>query len=149
MPNLIFFNRHEKGGHFAAWEQPEYLNRRSARGVPRHCAKRYIFIGGVMSTTQVAKAEVQPVDMKLEVVLLRVSDVDRAKAFYEKLGWRLDIDIAASEFRGVQITPHNSAASIIFGKGINARTPGQARASSSPSTTSTPPAPIYLRVAST
>ena len=77
-----------------------------------------------MSTTQVAKAEVQPVDMKLEVVLLRVSDVDRAKAFYEKLGWRLDIDIAASEFRGVQITPHNSATSIIFGKGINAANSG-------------------------
>jgi catechol 2,3-dioxygenase-like lactoylglutathione lyase family enzyme len=59
----------------------------------------------------------QPVDMKLEVVLLNVSDVDRAKAFYESLGWRLDIDIAGGEFRGVQITPHNSDASIIFGKG--------------------------------
>lgn len=77
-----------------------------------------------MSTTQVAKAEAQPVDMKLEVVLLRVSDVDRAKAFYEKLGWRLDIDIAAGDFRGVQITPHNSEASIIFGKGINAGNSG-------------------------
>jgi predicted enzyme related to lactoylglutathione lyase len=61
--------------------------------------------------------KVQPVDMKLEVVLLNVSDVDRAKEFYESLGWRLDIDIAGGEFRGVQITPHNSETSIIFGKG--------------------------------
>ncbi|HKG20852.1 MAG TPA: VOC family protein [Blastocatellia bacterium] len=63
-------------------------------------------------------------DMKLEVVLLGVSDVDRAKAFYENLGWRLDIDIAAGDFRGVQITPHNSEASIIFGNGITPAVPG-------------------------
>ncbi len=66
----------------------------------------------------------KPVDMKLEVVLLRVSDVDRAKAFYEELGWRLDIDVAAGGFRGVQITPHNSDASIIFGKGVTSAKPG-------------------------
>ena len=59
-----------------------------------------------------------PVDMKLEVVMLTVSDVDRAKAFYEKLGWRIDIDVAGGDFRGVQVTPHNSEASIIFGKGV-------------------------------
>jgi catechol 2,3-dioxygenase-like lactoylglutathione lyase family enzyme len=67
-----------------------------------------------------------PFDMKLEVVLLGVSDVDRAKAFYEKLGWRLDIDIAAGDFRGVQMTPHNSEASIIFGKGITSAKPASA-----------------------
>jgi catechol 2,3-dioxygenase-like lactoylglutathione lyase family enzyme len=67
--------------------------------------------------------EVQP-DMKLEVVVLSVSDVDRAKAFYGKLGWRLDIDIVAGDFRGVQVTPHNSEASIIFGKGITSAKPG-------------------------
>jgi catechol 2,3-dioxygenase-like lactoylglutathione lyase family enzyme len=67
-----------------------------------------------------------PFDMKLEVVLLSVSDVDRAKAFYENLGWRLDIDIAAGAFRGVQMTPHNSEASIIFGKGITSAKPGSA-----------------------
>lgn len=65
-------------------------------------------------------------DMKLEVVLLGVSDVDRAKAFYTKLGWRLDIDIANGDFRGVQVTPHNSEASIIFGKGTNLARPGAA-----------------------
>ena len=63
-------------------------------------------------------------DMKLEVVLLGVSDIDRAKAFYENLGWRLDIDIANGGFRGVQVTPHNSEASIIFGKGTNLAKPG-------------------------
>jgi len=84
-----------------------------------------ISIGGVMETTKTAKVE--PVDMKLEVVLLRVSDVDRAKAFYEKLGWRLDIDVAnGDDFRGVQMTPHNSEASIIFGKGITSAKPGSA-----------------------
>ena len=62
-------------------------------------------------------------DMKLEVILLGVSDVDRAKAFYENLGWRLDIDIANGDFRGVQMTPHNSEASIIFGKGITSSAP--------------------------
>ena len=77
-----------------------------------------------MATTNIAKVKPQPIDMKLEVVLVGVSDVDRAKAFYEKLGWRLDIDIAAGDFRGVQMTPHNSDTSIIFGKGITAAKPG-------------------------
>src|SRR4051794_24747518 len=63
-------------------------------------------------------------DMKLEVVILGVSDVDRAKAFYENLGWQVDIDIANGDFRGVQVTPHNSDASIIFGKGITSAQPG-------------------------
>ncbi len=58
-------------------------------------------------------------NMKLEVVIVPVSDVDRAKAFYEKLGFRLDIDYVADEnFRVLQFTPPNSEASIIFGKGI-------------------------------
>jgi catechol 2,3-dioxygenase-like lactoylglutathione lyase family enzyme len=59
-------------------------------------------------------------DIKLEVVILLVSDVDRAKAFYENLGWRLDADFASGDFRVVQLTPQNSEASIIFGKGITA-----------------------------
>src|SRR5947209_6969707 len=61
----------------------------------------------------------EPVDRKLEVVVLGVSDIDRAKAFYENLGWRLDADFATGDdWRVVQLTPHNSAASVIFGKGI-------------------------------
>jgi catechol 2,3-dioxygenase-like lactoylglutathione lyase family enzyme len=57
-------------------------------------------------------------NMKLEVVVFSVSDVDRTKAFYENLGWRLDIDIAEDNYRNVHVTPPNSDASIIFGKGV-------------------------------
>lgn len=64
--------------------------------------------------------------MKLEVVLFSVSDVDRAKAFYEKLGWRFDIDVVDGNFRGIQMTPPNSDASIIFGKGVTPNHPGTA-----------------------
>jgi len=64
-------------------------------------------------------------DMKLEVLVISVSDVDRAKAFYEKLGFRLDIDYSANEkFRVIQLTPPGSKASIIFGKGITSANPG-------------------------
>jgi catechol 2,3-dioxygenase-like lactoylglutathione lyase family enzyme len=63
-------------------------------------------------------------NMKLEVVIIPVSDVDRAKAFYEKLGFRLDIDIVNENFRGIQFTPPSSEASIIFGKGVTSTKPG-------------------------
>jgi catechol 2,3-dioxygenase-like lactoylglutathione lyase family enzyme len=67
----------------------------------------------------------KPVDLKLEVVVIGVSDVDRAKAFYERLGWRLDADfVKGDEFRVIQFTPPNSQASIIFGKGLTAANPG-------------------------
>jgi len=65
-------------------------------------------------------------NMKLEVVIVPVSDVDRAKAFYEKLGWRLDIDIVNENFRGIQFTPPHSETSIIFGKGITPAKPDSA-----------------------
>ena len=65
-------------------------------------------------------------NMKLEVVIVPVSDVDRAKAFYEKLGFRLDIDIVNENFRGIQFTPPRSEASIIFGKGVTSVRPGSA-----------------------
>jgi catechol 2,3-dioxygenase-like lactoylglutathione lyase family enzyme len=67
------------------------------------------------------------VDMKLEVVVIPVSDVDKAKDFYQRLGWRLDADFAKSEdFRVVQLTPPGSPCSIIFGTGITSATPGSA-----------------------
>ena len=72
-------------------------------------------------------AKTDSIDMKLEVVILGVSDVDRAKAFYENLGWRLDIDVAHGDFRGVQVTPHNSGASIIFGNGVTSAQPGSTK----------------------
>jgi len=65
------------------------------------------------------------VDMKFEVAVLPVADVDRSKAFYQGLGWRLDADInVAGDYRVVQFTPPNSPASIQFGKGITTMTPG-------------------------
>ena len=63
-------------------------------------------------------------NMKLEVVIVPVSDVDRAKVFYEKVGFRLDIDVANGNFRGIQFTPPQSEASIIFGKGVTSAKPG-------------------------
>jgi predicted enzyme related to lactoylglutathione lyase len=64
-------------------------------------------------------------DMKFEVVVIPVSDVDRAKQFYAALGWRLDIDFAAStQYRVVQFTPPGSGSSIIFGIGITPTAPG-------------------------
>jgi len=83
-----------------------------------------------MSTTQVSgetgTATNKPgtIDMKLEVVTLPVSDVDRAKSFYESLGWRLDADFGGGDVRGVQMTPPHSECSIHFGKGITTAEPG-------------------------
>jgi catechol 2,3-dioxygenase-like lactoylglutathione lyase family enzyme len=65
------------------------------------------------------------VDLKLEVVVLPVSDVDAAKEFYMNLGWRLDADLATNDsFRVIQFTPPGSHCSIVFGKGITAAKPG-------------------------
>jgi catechol 2,3-dioxygenase-like lactoylglutathione lyase family enzyme len=73
-------------------------------------------------------AGVARVDTKLEVALLPVSDVDRAKEFYTRLGWRLDDDIVmGSDFRVVQVTPPGSGCSISFGKGVTAAAPGSFR----------------------
>jgi catechol 2,3-dioxygenase-like lactoylglutathione lyase family enzyme len=67
-------------------------------------------------------------DLKLEVVVLPVSDVDRSKRFYEGLGWRLDADFKAGDnWRAVQMTPPGSPCSIHFGKGITTATPGSVR----------------------
>ena len=64
-------------------------------------------------------------DMKLEVVLLPVADVDRAKQFYQGLGWRLDADFpVGDDFRVVQLTPPGSDAAIIFGDGVTSAAPG-------------------------
>jgi catechol 2,3-dioxygenase-like lactoylglutathione lyase family enzyme len=66
-------------------------------------------------------------NMKLEVVIIPVSDVDRAKAFYEKLGWRFDGNFTSGDkLRVVQFTPPRSEASVIFGKGITSAKPGSA-----------------------
>jgi catechol 2,3-dioxygenase-like lactoylglutathione lyase family enzyme len=68
------------------------------------------------------------VDMKFKVAIVPVSDVERAKAFYTKLGWGVDDDIVVGDgFRAVQLTPSNSAASITFGKGVTDAKPGSFR----------------------
>ncbi len=68
---------------------------------------------------------VQAGDFRLEVVVVPVSDVDRAKEFYGSLGWRLDADLAKDDdYRVVQFTPPGSTCSIIFGKGLTAASPG-------------------------
>ena len=80
------------------------------------------------STNSTGMAEVGAVDMKLEVVTLPVSDVDRAKTFYQSLGWRTDADIVVGDaFRVVQVTPPHSACSISFGKGLTTAEPGSAQ----------------------
>jgi catechol 2,3-dioxygenase-like lactoylglutathione lyase family enzyme len=68
------------------------------------------------------------IDMKLEVVVIPVSDVDRAKRFYGGLGWRLDADFGADDdYRVVQFTPPGSGCSVIFGKNVTAAVPGSAQ----------------------
>jgi len=67
------------------------------------------------------------VDMRLEVVVVPVSDVDKAKDFYLALGWRLDADFASGPgFRVVQVTPPGSPCSVIFGTGVTSASPGSA-----------------------
>src|SRR6478735_1892397 len=77
--------------------------------------------------TAIASPPVKPGEMRLEVVVLAVSDVDRAKGFYEGLGWRLDADLVVDDgYRVVQVTPPGSGCSIIFGTGVTAARPGSA-----------------------
>jgi catechol 2,3-dioxygenase-like lactoylglutathione lyase family enzyme len=80
------------------------------------------------SETAIAAPRVRTVDMKLEVVVIPVSDVDRAKRFYNGLGWRLDADFAAGDdFRVIQFTPPGSECSVIFGINVTAAAPGSAQ----------------------
>jgi catechol 2,3-dioxygenase-like lactoylglutathione lyase family enzyme len=73
-------------------------------------------------TTSIAK-----VDMKFEIVVIPVSNIDRAKEFYSKLNWRLDADYATDGYRVIQFTPPGSACSIIFGENVTAAAPGSAQ----------------------
>jgi catechol 2,3-dioxygenase-like lactoylglutathione lyase family enzyme len=79
-------------------------------------------------TSTSPRPEPEIVDMKLEAVTLPVSDVDRAKSFYQNLGWRLDADITAGDnFRVVQLTPPHSECSVAFGKGVTTGEPGSVK----------------------
>jgi catechol 2,3-dioxygenase-like lactoylglutathione lyase family enzyme len=75
-----------------------------------------------------SNASAARVDMKFEIVVIPVSDVDRAKEFYKRLGWRLDADYAhGDDFRVIQFTPPGSGCSVIFGKNVTAAAPGSAQ----------------------
>jgi catechol 2,3-dioxygenase-like lactoylglutathione lyase family enzyme len=79
----------------------------------------------VSSESATGSPPVKPGEMRLEVVVVPVSNVDRAKRFYQSLGWRLDADLAVDDgYRVVQLTPPGSGCSIIFGEGVTAAAPG-------------------------
>jgi catechol 2,3-dioxygenase-like lactoylglutathione lyase family enzyme len=82
-----------------------------------------------MSSAAVETPHARGVDMKLEIVVIPVSDVDRAKRFYGGLGWRLDADYPSEDgyFRVIQFTPPGSGCSVIFGKNVTAAPPGSAQ----------------------
>jgi len=79
-----------------------------------------------MSTKPALTPQPATVDMKFEIVVIPVSDIDRAKEFYQRLGWRLDADYATDDkdFRVIQFTPPGSGCSVIFGKRVTAASPG-------------------------
>src|SRR5688572_3736690 len=79
-------------------------------------------------TVAINPAKVRTMDMKLEIVVVPVSDVERSKQFYANLGWRLDADFAfADGFRVIQFTPPGSGASVIFGTNVTTAAPGSAK----------------------
>ena len=81
-----------------------------------------------MSNAAAESPSARGVDMKLEIVVIPVSDVDGAKRFYGGLGWRLDADFASGDdFRVIQFTPPGSGCSVIFGKNVTAAAPGSAQ----------------------
>jgi catechol 2,3-dioxygenase-like lactoylglutathione lyase family enzyme len=82
---------------------------------------------GTSMKQQKSDASVANVTMKLEVDVIPVSDVERSKQFYQRLGWRLDEDVAPAEnVRAVQFTPPGSGCSVTFGNGLTAAAPGSA-----------------------
>ena len=82
----------------------------------------------VDSETATETPKARGVDMKFEIVVIPVSDVDRAKRFYGGLGWRLDADFASGDdWRAIQFTPPGSGCSVIFGKNVTAAPPGSAQ----------------------
>jgi catechol 2,3-dioxygenase-like lactoylglutathione lyase family enzyme len=87
-------------------------------------------MSGIQTSSEATRPiqETTSVDLRLEVVVLAVADVDRAKSFYAGLGWRQDADLTVDEnYRVVQFTPPGSPASVIFGTGVTAMTPGSVR----------------------
>ena len=85
-------------------------------------------LSAISSNEPTSRTNPAKVDLKFEIVVIPVSDVDRAKEFYTKLGWRLDADFdSGQDFRVIQFTPPGSGCSIIFGKNVTAAAPGSAK----------------------
>jgi len=79
-------------------------------------------------TNEIKASKSSTLDMKFEIAVIPVSDVDRAKAFYANLGWRLDADFGSGDdYRVIQFTPPGSSASVIFGKNVTSAAPGSAQ----------------------
>ena len=98
-----------------------------------------------MSPEHAAKnPSARKVDTKLEVIVIPVSDVDRAKRFYEAWDGGIDADFVNGDMRGVQVTPPGSPCSIIFGKGITTAVPGSVQGLFLIVPTSRQPAPSYI-----
>src|SRR5271156_3056531 len=96
--------------------------------VERKGGKNMANVTDEVQTTDASQASVARVDMKFEIVVIPVSDVDRAKEFYGRLGWRLDADYDnGKDFRVTQFTPPGSGCSVIFGKNVTAAAPGSAK----------------------
>src|SRR5271170_4483687 len=116
--DFTFSQRHQRAnlsGHPARWQ-----SRQTNYATPE----------AAMSANAVRGIDtsVAPVDMKFEIVVIPVSDVDRAKQFYAKLGWRLDADFdSGKDFRVIQFTPLGSGCSVIFGRNVTAAAPGSAQ----------------------
>jgi catechol 2,3-dioxygenase-like lactoylglutathione lyase family enzyme len=93
-----------------------------------HKEDKMATLSAIRNNEPTTNANAVRVDMKLEVVIIPVSDVDRAKEFYARLGWRLDADFTAGDdWRGVQFTPSGSGCSVIFGKNVTTAAPGSAQ----------------------
>src|SRR5438874_872643 len=93
--------------------------------------QRREFMSDLRESTRTTSTEAKAapaVDLKLEIVVIPVSDVERAKQFYAKLGWRLDADFAGpDDYRVIQFTPPGSNTSVIFGKNVTSAAPGSAQ----------------------
>jgi catechol 2,3-dioxygenase-like lactoylglutathione lyase family enzyme len=98
--------------------------------VSKHAKPKELDMSNTRARSETAfnSPKTRGVDMKLEIVVIPVSDVDRAKRFYGGLGWRLDADVSkGNNFRVLQFMPSGSSCSIIFGTGVTAAVPGSAQ----------------------
>jgi catechol 2,3-dioxygenase-like lactoylglutathione lyase family enzyme len=119
--NVVLIARNAAGEaqHIAASYRPRNAVQLLSRLMRKH------FAGTAYSEYFAASEQLGAGGMRLEVVTLPVSDVERSKHFYQGLGWRLDADIVrGSTFRAVQLTPPQSSCSIVFGNGLSTASPG-------------------------